>query len=712
MNIARQVSLETGLGKKEVEAVISLLDQGATIWFIARYRKEKTGSMDEVAIAAIRDKMESFKAFLDRKTAILKSLTARDLLTSELAAAFEKPKSLAELEDLYQGYKPKKETRATKARDQGLAPLAGIIRAQGQKSLQGQVVKFIDPEKKVMDEQAALAGARDIIAEELSQDPCIRKAMRELFWSGAMISAKVKKGKQEEAAKFKDYFDWSEPAVKAPSHRVLAMFRGQDEALLTVHVLPGEDEGLALMGKFSLDSSSRTDPMLREQMALAIKDGYKRLLSKSIEKETMARLKSIADRLSVEVFAKNLRELLLAPPLGEKRVMAVDPGFRTGCKIVCLTPQGNLVHHDLIYIHKPSQAKETILGLAVKYDIQAIAIGNGTAGRETQTLVMEVLKENQMDKGIEVIMTDESGASVYSASACAREEFSDQDITVRGAISIGRRLMDPLAELVKIDPKSIGVGQYQHDVDQTLLRTSLDDVVKSCVNRVGVEVNTASKELLAQVSGLNQTIAANLVTHRNENGAFTSRRQLLKVPRLGPKAFEQAAGFLRIKNAKNPLDNSGIHPESYNIVNMIAKDKGWKINEVMGRPVLFENMDLTPYVTVETGLPTLKDIIKELSAPGRDPRQAFQSFAFDERVQKITDLVPGMTLPGIVTNVTAFGAFVDVGVHQDGLVHISQLSDRFVKDPGQIVRVRQQVKVRVISVDPQRKRISLSMKKG
>ncbi|MCG8614934.1 MAG: RNA-binding transcriptional accessory protein [Desulfobacterales bacterium] len=711
MDAALEISRETGLDKNKVEAVVSLLNEGATIWFIARYRKEKTGSLDEVAISDIRDRLETLKALSDRKKSILKSLTERELLTDDLSAAIEKTRYLTELEDLYEGYRPKRQTRATKAMEKGLAPLAEFIRSQTKAPLQPEVKKFIFTDKDVPDAASALAGARDIIAEQLSQDPEIRAAVRDLFTRTAQIRSKVKKKKEEEGAKFRDYFDWSEPAFKAPSHRILAMFRGQAEGVLTVHVLPDEDQALKLMGRFCMRHPSKTSPDTREEMLAALKDGYKRLLSKSMETDSMARLKEEADRLAIEVFAKNLKELLLAPPMGEKEVMAVDPGFRTGCKVACLNAQGRLLHHDLIYLHQPDKARSVLSKLISKYKIRAVAVGNGTAGRETESLVREVIA-GMPDKGsIDVVMTDEAGASVYSASDCAREEFPDHDITVRGAVSIGRRLMDPLAELVKIDPKSIGVGQYQHDVDQPRLRSSLDDVVKSCVNQVGVEVNTASKELLAQVSGMNATIAANLVAFRNENGPFTGRRQLLKVPRLGPKAFEQSAGFLRIKNAKNPLDNSAIHPESYDVVTAIARDRGWDLNTVVGKKDMVQGVDLTAYVTPDRGLPTLKDILNELASPGRDPRQPFQAFSFDDTVQEITDLVPGMTLPGIVTNVTAFGAFVDVGVHQDGLVHISQLADRFVKDPNEVVRVRQQVRVRILEVDTGRKRISLSMKK-
>lgn len=706
MDYSQIISQDTGLNKKQVEAVVSLLDEGGTIWFIARYRKEKTGSLDEVAIADIRDRMEGLKALSHRKAAIFKSLTQRELLTPELKASIEKTLSLTELEDLYEKYRPKKQTRAMTAREKGLAPLADLIFAQKKQDLETEAQKFINPDKDILDRETALAGARDIIAETLNQDLEIRAAVRDLFVSKALIQSKLKKGKQDEGAKFRDYFDWSELAFKAPSHRVLAMFRGGNEGFLTVHVLPEEEIALKVMGRFALRHPSKTSPGIREQMVLAIRDAYKRLLSKSMEKECIAQLKNEADTQAISVFAKNLRELLLSAPMGEKQVMAIDPGFRTGCKVVCLTAQGKLLHNDLIYVHQGDKAKKILAGLVKQFKVAAIAIGNGTAGRETQALVGAM----DLDKHIEVVMVDESGASVYSASESARQEFPDQDITVRGAVSIGRRLMDPLAELVKLDPKVIGVGQYQHDVDQTQLRDSLDDVVKSCVNQVGVEANTASKELLSQVSGLNKTIAGNLVVYRNETGPFTSRRQLLKVPRLGPKAYEQAAGFLRIRNGKNPLDNSGIHPESYGIVQAIAKDQGADIQSLLGQGSAVQAIDLHPYVTQDVGLPTLKDIVQELASPGRDPRQSFQSFSFDETVQKITDLVPGMTLPGLVTNVTAFGAFVDVGVHQDGLVHISQLADRYVKDPNEIVRVRQQVRVRVLEVDVARKRISLSMK--
>ena len=708
MNINHTISCELKLTDKQVEAVTTLLDQGSTIPFIARYRKEMTDSLDEVAIADIRDRAQSLKELSTRKEAILKSLIQRELLTHDLETAIANADSMTKLEDFYERYRPKKRTRAQDAREKGLAPLATFLLAQKHQDLGAEAPKFVSPDKGVASVEEALAGARDIIAEIVNEDPRARESVRELFSAKAQIISRVKKGKDEEGAKFRDYFDWSEAAFKAPSHRVLAMLRGQNESILNVHVLPEEEMALILVERLFLRHPSKTHADIRSQVQLAVKDAYKRLLSKSIEKESLARLKLAADDQAIAVFVTNLRELLLSAPLGQKRVLAIDPGFRTGCKVVCLDSQGKLLDHDVIFPHDKgrSRAMQMVGDLVKKYKIEAVAIGNGTAGRETQGFVKEI----GLPPGVEVVMVDESGASIYSASDIARQEFPDHDITVRGSVSIGRRLMDPLAELVKIDPKSIGVGQYQHDVDQALLRNGLDDVVKSCVNQVGVEANTASKELLAQVSGLNSTIAANMVAYRNEHGAFTTRKQFLKVPRLGPKAFEQAAGFLRIKNGKNSLDNSGIHPESYGIVDQMAKLAGCKIEELLHNAQWVKTIDLTDHVTPKVGLPTLTDIVNELAVPGRDPRQAFQSFSFDETIHKIGDLVPGMSVPGIVTNVTAFGAFVDIGVHQDGLVHLSQLADRYVKDPNEIVSVRQQVRVRVLEVDVKRKRISLSMK--
>lgn len=706
--IVRTISREMGLDEKQVGAVAALLDQGATIPFIARYRKEATHSLDEVAIAAIRDRIQVLKELGARKEAILKSLVERELLTQELNQAIDLAGSMPELEDLYEKFRPKKRTRAMDAREKGLEPLAEFLLARKHQDLMAEAGKFVQPDKGVASAEEALAGARDILAETITEDPRVRAGVRDLFTAKALILSRVKKGKEAEGSKFQDYFDWSEPASKAPSHRILAMLRGKDQGILNLHVLPEEEQALARMEGVFPSQLSKGNPEIQAQVREALRDGYKRLLSKSMEKEILAHLKRGADEQAIEVFARNLRELLLSPPLGEKQVLALDPGFRTGCKVVCLSAQGQLLYHGVIFPHDrgADKARETLARLVREFNIQAVAIGNGTAGRETEAFVREM----GLAKDIEIIMVNESGASVYSASDIAREEFPDHDITVRGAVSIGRRLMDPLAELVKIDPKSIGVGQYQHDVDQKLLRNALDDVVKSCVNQVGVEANTASRELLAQVSGFNATMAANMVAYRNEQGPFTTRRDFLKVPRLGPKAFEQAAGFLRIRNGKNPLDRTGIHPESYDLVARMADQAGCTIENLMGNGQRLEKIDLKSLFAPGVGLPTLTDIIHELASPGRDPRQRFQSFSFDDTIHQITDLSPGMVVPGIVTNVTAFGAFVDIGVHQDGLVHISQLADRYVKDPNQVVSVQQQVRVRVLEVDVKRQRIALSMK--
>lgn len=700
------ISRELNLAPENVSSVVKLLEEGATLPFIARYRKERTGSMDEVAIGLIRDRMDQLKALDERKTAILKSLTERSLLTRELQAEIQAAASLTGLEDIYEKYRPKKRTRAQDAREKGLEPLAGFLLKQSDQDPLPEAERYISPEKGVDSAQDALAGARDILAETMNEDADIRAKTRNLFVNTAMIQSFVKKGKEEEGAKFKDYFDWSENAFKTPSHRVLAMFRGRNEDILTVHVLPDEEQALSLIeGRYVKNGSKSA-----EEVRAAVKDGYKRLLSKSMEKECMAELKTRADETAIGVFAANLKELLLSAPLGQKTILALDPGFRTGCKLVCLDAQGKLLHHDVVYLHDTAagRAKETLLKLVKAYKIQAVAIGNGTAGRETEAFVRGL----GLAGALPIVMVDESGASIYSASETARQEFPDHDITVRGAVSIGRRLMDPLSELVKLDPKSIGVGQYQHDVDQKALKKSLDDVVIFCVNKVGVEVNTAGQELLARVSGLNDTIAGNMISFRNENGPFRSRKAFLKVPRLGPKAFEQAAGFLRIHDGTHPLDRSGIHPESYAVVEKMAKDLKMEIQDLLMNQEQTAKIDLNRYVTGSIGLPTLKDIVKELASPGRDPRKQFQAFSFDEAIHEIKDLAPGMKVPGIVTNVTAFGAFVDIGVHQDGLVHISQLADRFVKNPAEVVTVRQSVLVTVLEVDAKRKRISLSMKKG
>lgn len=701
------ISRETGLNEDHVAEVLDLLDQGSTVPFIARYRKERTGSLDEVTISGIRDRAKALKELKARKQAIIKSLEERQLYTQALGRRIENADSMTRLEDVYEKYRPKRRTRAAIAREKGLAPLALMILAPKTGiDLQKKAAGFIGPDVTSPDE--ALAGARDIIAETINEDASIRSGIRELFIKTATIHATVIKGKADDGAKFKDYFDWEEPAFKAPSHRILAMLRGAGEKILRIHVLPDEKKALNIIHGL-YPGKRQTCPQSREHILTAAQDAYKRLLSKSIENEALRMLKQKADEKAVAVFSDNLRQVLLSPPLGGRPVLAIDPGFRTGCKIACLDATGKLVHHDVIHPHTPNgkaSASKRIPELVNRHEIGAVAVGNGTAGRETESFIREL----QLPEDVEVIMVDESGASIYSASETARAEFPDHDITVRGAVSIGRRLMDPLAELVKVEPKSIGVGQYQHDVDQSMLQTALDDVVVSCVNRVGVEANTASKQLLSRVSGLNAGIAANMVKYRDENGAFASRTDFLKVPRLGKKAFEQAAGFLRIRNGKNPLDRSGIHPESYPVVKQMAKNLGCRVEEMMTTKDQVQHMDLAPYVTETTGLPTLKDIVAELAAPGRDPRKPFQAFSFDKSIHEINDLVPDMVVPGIVTNVTAFGAFVDIGVHQDGLVHISQLADRFVKDPNEVVKVRQQVKVRILEVDIPRKRISLSMK--
>ncbi|CCK81937.1 Tex family protein [Desulfobacula toluolica] len=710
MEMIDSISSEMKLDRSQVSAVAQLLEQGSTIPFIARYRKEKTGSLDEVAITGIRDRIEQLNALNSRKEAILKSLTDRDLLTQSLKADIQTAPSMTELEDLYEKYRPKKRTRASIAREKGLEPFALFLLDQSNQDPLIEAKKYVSFEKGIESVEDAVFGARDIVAEIVSDDADVRADIRKLFVDTAQIQSMVKKGKEEDGIKFEDYFDWSEKAFAAPSHRILAMLRGQKETVLSVHVLPDEDMALQqIERRYIKNHSIKKQSGCAGEVKSAIKDSYKRLLSKSIEKECVNQLKAKADDVAINVFAGNLKELLLSAPLGQKRILAIDPGFRTGCKVVCLDAQGQLLHHDLIFpnLGNDEKAKKIVLSLVKKYKIEAFAVGNGTAGRETEAFI----KTLNLDKSIPLVMVDESGASIYSASEVAREEFPDYDITVRGAVSIGRRLMDPLAELVKLDPKSIGVGQYQHDVDQKLLKKSLDDVVVSCVNRVGVEANTASRELLARVSGLNDTIAANMVLFRNENGPFRSRKELLKVPRLGPKAFEQAAGFLRIRNAQKPLDRSGIHPESYGVVEKMAHDAGFDVEDIMQNTIVIEKIDLNQYVTDTIGMPTLKDIVTELANPGRDPRKSFQPFSFDDTIHEIKDLVPGMKVPGIVTNVTAFGAFVDIGVHQDGLVHISQMADRFVKDPNEIVTVRQAITVTILEVDVKRKRISLSLKK-
>ncbi len=703
-----KIASEIKVNPKQVSATVELLDNDATVPFIARYRKEATGSLDEVSITSIRDRIEQLREIDKRREAIKKSLTERELLTEELEKKLDSAGSLAELEDIYLPFKPKRRTRAMIARERGLEPLAELIFAQDKFDLETEAAKYIDEEKEVNSTDDALAGARDIIAEWINEDAEIRAKLRTLFADHGMLRARVITGRETDGTKYSDYFDWEEPIAEAPSHRVLAIRRGENEGILSFSIQPPEEDAIAILDRAFLLSENDTG----QQVKMAIRDSYKRLLAPSLETEIRNESRKRADEEAIRIFASNLRELLMSPPLGQKIVMAIDPGFRTGCKLVCLDRQGKLLHHETIFPHSGSKQRENALAevkaLAGKFKVNVIAVGNGTAGRET----VAFLKEIDLPESIRVEMVNESGASIYSASEAAREEFPDKDVTVRGAVSIGRRLMDPLAELVKIDPKSIGVGQYQHDVDQGALKQGLDDVVVSCVNAVGVEVNTASKQLLTYVSGLGPQLAKNIVEYRDENGPFKSRKALSKVPRLGPKAFEQAAGFLRITEAKNPLDHSAVHPESYHIVEKMAKDLSCTIQDLMADERRRSEIRINKYVSENIGLPTLKDIISELAKPGRDPRQEFEHFSYDDAVNSIEDLEVGMTLPGIVTNVAAFGAFVDIGVHQDGLVHISELADKFVKDPADIVKVHQKVKVTVIGIDIDRKRISLTMRKN
>jgi uncharacterized protein len=702
----QKIAAELKVQPRQVLSTARLFAEGATVPFIARYRKEATGSLDEVAITSIRERLLSLAELDQRREAILKSLAERNLLSEALKAAVQQADTLTALEDIFQPYRPKRRTRASIAREQGLEPLADSLwRQQAGADPQVEAAPFVSPEKGVADIAAALAGARDIIAERVSDDATARAKLRDLFWREGVVKSKVMSDKQEAGAKFKDYFDWSEPVAKIPSHRLLAIRRGETEGFLMLRLTVPEDDALRLLEPLFVTGKGPA----AEQVRLAVQDGYKRLLGSAMEVELRLETKKRADTEAIRVFAENLRELLLASPLGRKNVLAIDPGFRTGCKVVCLDRQGKLLHNDVIYPTAASagearEAAEAVLSLVKKYQIEAIAIGNGTAGRETETFV------KQLKLTLPIVMVNESGASIYSASEVAREEFPTQDLTVRGAVSIGRRLMDPLAELVKLDPKSIGVGQYQHDVDQSALKRSLDDVVMSCVNGVGVEVNTASKQLLAYVSGLGPVLAANVVSYRNEHGPFKSRAELKHVPRLGEKAFEQAAGFLRIREGEQPLDASAVHPESYELVGRMAKDLNCSVSDLIRDARLRQTIQLPKYVTETVGLPTLNDILGELAKPGRDPRQKFEVFSFQSGVEKMEDLKPGMKLPGIVTNVTAFGAFVDIGVHQDGLVHVSQLADRFIKDPSEVVKVAQKVTVTVTEVDLPRKRIALSMK--
>lgn len=706
------VAGELKLQPRQVMAVAVLLEEGSTVPFIARYRKELTGSLDEVAVMAVRDRMEQLKELHSRRESVLKSLGERGLLTDALKVSIGAAATLAKLEDIYLPFRPKKRTKATIARELGLEPLAELIWEQNPAANpEGEAAAYVGREteyetkkSKIETVADALAGARDILAERISEDANARSKLREFFWSDGTISSKVLTGKETEAAKFKDYFEWSEPVKNSPSHRALAMRRGETEGFLLVRIQPPEDQAIQILERLYVKGSSAAS----QQMKLTVDEAYKRLLKFSMEGETRLALKKKADLEAIIVFADNMRELLLASPLGEKKLMAIDPGFRTGCKTVILDAQGKLLHNDVIYPEtgRAAEAAEKVRAFVKHFEIEAIAIGNGTAGRETEAFVRGL----GLPPSVQILMVNESGASVYSASEVAREEFPDHDLTVRGAVSIGRRLCDPLAELVKIDPKAIGVGQYQHDVDQNQLKRALDDTVMSCVNAVGVELNTASAQLLSYVSGLNSQIAANIIAYRNENGAFKTRDELKNVPRLGPKAYEQAAGFLRIRGAANPLDSSAVHPERYSTVEKMATDVGCSVPDLIRDEPVRKRIDLHRYVSGEVGLPTLQDIIAELAKPGRDPRKRFEAFSFAEGVSKPQDLKPGMKVPGIVTNVTNFGAFVDIGVHQDGLVHISQLSDNFVNAPADVVKVGQKVDATVIEIDMERKRIALSMK--
>ncbi len=704
---AQIIATRLDLSVQQVQRTITLLEEGATIPFVARYRKEATGSLNEVQIAAIRDALLKLKEIDHRRETIKESIVQQGKLTAALSEQIERAESLQELEDIYLPYKPKRRTRAMIAREKGLEPLACQLMKQPDTPIETMAKGYVSNEKGVHTTDDALAGARDIIAEQVNENASSRNTVRNIFRRKAQLSSMVIKGKESEGHKFESWFNWSEYAMRAPSHRILALFRGEEEGFLRVHVQPdnAEDAYSALDKQYVRNSSEAAG-----QVRLAVHDGYKRLIEPSIENEYRALLKERADRDAINVFAENLKQLLLAPPLGQKRILAIDPGFRTGCKTVCLDAQGQLLHNETIYpftsVREERAAIAKLEALVEAFHIEAIAIGNGTAGRETE----EVVQRCRFKTKVIAVVVSENGASVYSASDVARREFPDYDVTVRGAVSIGRRLMDPLSELVKIDPKSIGVGQYQHDVDQKLLQSSLDDVVMSCVNSVGVELNTASRELLSYVSGIGPALADNIVRYRNREGAFKCREDLLKVERLGAKAYEQSAGFLRVRESANPLDHSAVHPERYALVERMAESVGCDVQTLIDSPEARSKVDINQFVTSDCGLPTLRDIMRELDKPGLDPRAKFEVFEFDKNVSKIEDLRVGMELPGIVTNITAFGAFVDVGVHQDGLVHISQLANRRVNDPSEVVHLHQHVKVRVLEVDLRRHRISLTMK--
>jgi uncharacterized protein len=706
MAITALIASALNIKESQIAKTVELLESGATIPFISRYRKEVTGGLDEVQIAAIKEQNDKLNELVKRKETILKSIDEQEKLTLELKARIENCWTSSELEDIYLPYKPKRQTRAEIARKKGLEPLANLIMLQQKIDVESKAMAYVKGDVK--DVKEAISGACDIIAEQINEDEYARNAIRNIFQREAVITSKLVKGKEEEGDKYRDYFDFSEKLSKVPSHRILAIRRGESEGFLRVNIAPDEDTALERLDKRFLKGDN--DNEATNYVADAIEDSYKRLLKPSIETEFSAISKEKADEDSIHVFTENLRQLLLAPPLGEKRVLGIDPGYRTGCKLVCLDAEGNLIHNETIYPHPPqnetSKAGNKVVKLVTTYNIDAIAIGNGTASRETERFITNLRYEKQ----VQVFVVSENGASIYSASKTAREEFPDYDVTVRGAVSIGRRLMDPLAELVKIDPKSIGVGQYQHDVDQTKLKNSLDLTVESCVNLVGVNVNTASKHLLTYVSGLGPVLAQNIVDYRTTNGAFKSRKELMKVPRMGEKAFEQCAGFLRIAGAENPLDNSAVHPESYHVVEKMAKDLKCTVKELIDNKDLKKSLSLDKYISDKVGLPTLNDIIEELDKPGRDPRKGIKVFEFDPNIRTIEDLREGMRLPGIVTNITNFGCFVDVGIKENGLVHISELADRFVSDPSEVVSLHQHVEVKVLSVDLARKRVQLSMK--
>ena len=700
---SKMIATALNIAVRQVENTLSLLEGGATIPFISRYRKEATGGLDEVQIGEIKERYDKLTDIAKRKETILKTIEEQGKLTTDLKKRIEACWDATELEDIYLPYKPKRKTRAEAARQKGLEPLATILMMQRENNLMARVRTFIKGEVK--NEEDALKGARDIIAEQVSEDERSRNQLRNQFSRQAIITSKVVKGKEEEAAKYKDYFDFSEPLKRCTSHRLLAIRRGEAEGFLKVSISPDDNECTERLERSYVRGNNECSQQVKE----AVLDAYKRLLKPSIETEYAALSKEKADEEAIRVFAGNLRQLLLAPPLGQKRVMGIDPGYRTGCKVVCLDAQGNLLHNETIYPHPPksehSLSARKLTKLVEQYQIEAIAIGNGTASRETEAFVTN----QRYDRKLQVFVVSEDGASIYSASKIAREEFPEYDVTVRGAVSIGRRLMDPLAELVKIEAKSIGVGQYQHDVDQTALKKSLDMTVESCVNSVGVNLNTASRHLLTYVSGLGPTLAQNIVDYRTENGAFASRKELMKVPRMGAKAFEQCAGFLRIPGAKNPLDNSAVHPESYAVVEHIAKDMKCSVEDLIKNKEIRNKIDIKKYVSDKVGLPTLTDIMAELEKPGRDPRQAIQVFEFDKNVKTIDDLKEGMVLPGIVTNITNFGCFVDVGIKENGLVHVSQLCREFVSDPTTVVSIHQHVQVKVVNIDRERKRIGMTM---